>query len=91
MPVRVCIRHQLVRPARRAAPPRELEANEQVGVDIIYLPTIVPKDSNRTRPALNIIDWATKFQMVIPLNSKKPEEARTAYRHWLRFFGDPKR
>ena len=85
----VCARHQEMKPARRAAPPRELGVNEIVGVDVIYLPT---GDPHRSRPALNIIDWGTKFQMVIPLpgQSKKSEDTREAYRHWLRFFGPPK-
>ena len=83
----VCERHKAMRPARRAAPPREIGTNEVVGIDVIYLPTVNPQ---RSRPALNIIDWGTKFQLVIPLRSKRPEEARAAYRQWLRFFGPPK-
>ena len=81
----ICRRHQMTRPPRRAAPPRELGANECIGVDVVYLPTI----GQRSRPALNIIDWGTKFQMVLPLKSKQPHEIREAYRHWLRFFGAP--
>ena len=79
----VCARHQAMKPARRAAPPREIGINDIVGIDVIYLPT---RNPNRSRPALNIIDWCTKFQMVLPLRSKRPEEARGAYRQWLRFW-----
>eukprot|EP00435_Cladocopium_sp_Y103_P029748 s1932_g7.t1 len=83
----VCERHRQVRPARRAAPPRELSFNECVGVDVIYLPTL----GGKTRPALNIIDWSSKFQLMIPLLGKKPQHVREGYRHWLRIFGAPKR
>ena len=80
-----CARNATVRPARRAAPPREININEVVGVDVVWLPT----HNGQTRPALNCIDWATHFQMMIPMTDKKPESLRSAYRHWLRFFGPP--
>lgn len=82
----VCERSKQVKPSRRAAPPRELGVNEVVGADVIYLPT----STQRSRPALNLVDWGTKFQMMIPLSSKSPDELRRAYRHWLRFLGAPK-
>ena len=71
----VCRRHQQVKPARSSAPLRELEFNDCVGTDVIYLPL----PDKRTRPALNVIDWATKFQLMIPLKSKKPAAIREAY------------
>ena len=77
----VCQRHQVTRPARRSAPPRELDVNDCVGVDVIYLP--IP--GNKTMPTLNMIDWGSKFQL------RKPSETRNAYRQWLRIFGAPKR
>ena len=83
----VCRRHQQVRPTRRSAPLRELEFNDCVGTDVIYL----PMHNQKSRPALNIIDWSTKFQLVIPLKAKKPAMVREAYRHWLRLFGPPKK
>ena len=83
----VCERHKQVRPVRRSAPPRELSFNECVGVDVVYLPTF----DKKTRPALNILDWGTKFQLLIPLPGKKPQYVREGYRHWLRIFGPPKR
>ena len=85
----VCERHQQVRPTRRSAPPRELEFNDCVGVDVIYLP--LPGGQHKTRPALNIIDWSSKFQLMIPLTDKKPHVVREAYRQWIRIFGPPKR
>jgi hypothetical protein len=82
----VCQRHQQVRPARRAAPPKELDFNDCVGVDVVYLPL----PNGKTRPSLNIIDWSSKFQLVIPTDTKRPGQLREAYRHWLRLFGPPK-
>ena len=83
----VCQRHSQVKPARRSAPPKELAFNECVGVDVIFLPTL----GSRSRPALNVIDWSSKFQLMIPMDNKKPGHVREAYRHWLRLFGPPKR
>lgn len=80
-----CIRNQTVKPARRAAPPRELHTNELVGVDVVWLPT----HDGKTRPALNIVDWHTHFQMMVVMPNKKPESVRHAYRHWARLFGPP--
>ena len=80
-----CARNAQVKPARRAAPPRDINVNEVVGIDVVWL----PMHDGRTRPSLNCIDWATHFQMVIPMPDKKPESLREAYRHWLRFFGAP--
>ncbi|CAL1148194.1 unnamed protein product [Cladocopium goreaui] len=80
-----CQRNRTVRPARRAAPPRELDVNEVVGIDVIWLPT----ENGKSQPALNCIDWATHFQMMIPMADKNPNSLREAYRHWLRFFGPP--
>ena len=76
----VCQRHQQVRPTRRSAPLKELEFNDCVGADVIYLPL----PNGKTRPSLNLIDWSSKFQLMIPTSSKKPESLREAYRHWLR-------
>ena len=81
-----CQRNSTVRPARRAAPPRELEINEIVGIDVIWLPT----ENGKSQPALNCNDWATHFQMMIPMADKNPNSLREAYRHWLRFLGPPK-
>ena len=83
----VCQRHSQVKPARRSAPPKELAFNECIGVDVIFLPTL----GSRSRPALNVIDWSSKFQLMIPMDNKKPSHVREAYRHWLRLFGPPKR
>ena len=74
-----------VKPARKAAPPREINVNEVVGIDLVWIPTF----DKKTVPVLNCIDWNTHFQMVIPMENKSPEPCREACRHWLKFFGPP--
>ena len=83
----VCQQHQLVRPPRAAAPPKELPPNHTVGIDTIWLPT----PGKKRRMALNIVCWATRFQMVIPLRSHTAPDARRAYLEWVRFMGVPQR
>ena len=83
----VCERFATVRPPRRAAPPREFGINEVIGMDTVWLPTA---DQKKKRVALNIIDYSSHFQMVIPLRGRSPEAAWAAYRQWVKFFGPPK-
>ena len=81
----ICEQSQRVRTARSAAPPRELQVNSIVGVDTIYLPGW----DEKRRMALNIVCWASRFQMIIPLQNHTPGEARRAFLQWTRFFGPP--
>eukprot|EP00435_Cladocopium_sp_Y103_P073784 s36_g45.t1 len=83
----VCERHAATRPARKAAPPRLLHVNEIVGVDTIYLPDY----RGKRRMALNIVDWCSRFQLMIPLAGHTPAAARRAYLQWVRLFGPPER
>ena len=77
--------HASLRPARRAAPPRQLHVNEIVGIDSVY----IPGPDGGKRLALNIVDWASRFQMIIPLERHTAPAARRAYLQWVRFFGPP--
>jgi len=83
----VCQQHGTVHPARRGAPPKQLHVNEIVGVDTVYIPTI----DGKKRMALNIVDWSSRFQMILPLRRHTPGEARKAYNQWTKFFGPPTR
>ena len=83
----VCQQHQKLFAPRAAAPPREWHFNQVVGIDTVWLPTV----NNKTRMALNIVCWASRFQMVVPLHGHTPGEARRAYLRWVRLFGPPER
>ncbi|CAE7037736.1 RE1 [Symbiodinium sp. CCMP2592] len=83
----VCEKFAVVRPPRKAAPPREYGINEVIGMDTVWLPTVGQK---KKRVALNIIDYSSHFQMMIPLRGRSPEAAWAAYRQWVKFFGPPK-
>ena len=85
----VCQRHKHTAPARAAAPPRDLAPNQIVGVDTIYLPGL--QFNGKRKMALNIVDWATRFQLVIPLQDHTPRSARRAFLQWTRIFGTPER
>ena len=81
----VCHQHQHTKTPKAAAPTKELKLNSVVGVDTLYLPTW----NGRMRAALNIVDWASRFQMIIPISGPNPSAARQAYLRWVRFFGPP--
>ena len=84
----VCEAYKLPSPARPAAPPREqYHVNDLVGIDTVHL----RDHQNQTVPALNMIDWSTHFQLVIPMAAETAREARKAYRQWVRFFGPPRK
>ncbi|CAE7471087.1 GIP [Symbiodinium natans] len=83
-----CEAYQLPDPARKGAPPKEeLFINEWVGVDTVHL----RDHQNQAVPALNIIDFHTHFQLVIPMDKESAAEVRKAYRQWVRFFGVPRK
>ena len=74
--------------ARPATIPRSYQPNRVIGVDIFYV--TAPGGGSQTVPVLNIVDWGSNYQMVEPLESKKPEEMWDAFCHtWTRTFGAP--
>ena len=85
----ICQKHQAVRPCRSAAPPKELQFNEVVGVDTLWLQGLSP--TSRGKMALNIVDWSTRFQLVLPLRDHTPQGARQAFSQWTRIFGPPQK
>ena len=82
-----CERHQKLAAPRAAAPPRTWQVNQVVGVDTIWLPTWKGKQ----RMAMNIVCWASRFQMIIPLDQHDAVAARRAYLQWVRLMGPPER
>eukprot|EP00435_Cladocopium_sp_Y103_P036219 s2710_g9.t1 len=85
----ICLRHRHTAPPRAAAPPKELRPNQIIGVDTVYLPGIQP--GGKLKMALNFLDWATRFQLVVPLADHTPRAARRALLQWIRIFGVPER
>ena len=84
----VCQAYQLPDPARRGAPPRESTAvNDVVGLDTVHL----RNHNNEAVPALNVVDWGSHFQLVIPMRQETSNDIREAYRQWTRFFGAPRK
>jgi len=55
-----------------------------VGIDTVYIPDF----ERKRRPALNIVDWASRFQMIIP-KRHTAYETRRAYLQWVKIFGPP--
>ncbi|CAE7770550.1 RE2 [Symbiodinium sp. CCMP2456] len=81
-----CERFAETRPQRRAAPPKEYGLNEVVGLDTLWLPCI----DGRKKLALNILDWSSHFQMVVPIKTVSPEAVWVAFQQWTRIFGPPR-
>ena len=77
-----CKENSRPKPWRRAAPPRELEFNQVVGVD-----TVTVKKFDTSIKCLNIICWGTRYQMIVPLAGTKAADVRSAYRTWVKWFG----
>ena len=84
----VCEKFKLPRPSRVGAPPREIGLNEVVGIDTFQLR--VPF-SNKTKYCLNVVDYGSHFQLVIPLTGHTAHETRAGYRLWLKIFGPPRK
>ena len=83
----VCKAHQKPKPARPSAIPQHYESGKVVGVDIVFFPGVQPRESV---PVLNIIDWATCYQMLEPLEGKSAQHVWTKFQQsWARTFGIP--
>lgn len=84
----VCEKFKLPRPSRAAAPPKDIGLNEIVGVDTIQLRAPF---SEKTKYCINIIDYSSHFQLVVPLTAHTAEATRVGYRLWLKIFGPPRK
>ena len=75
------------KPARPAILPKSYEPGKVVGVDVVFLPGLDPRQSF---PALSMVDWGTNYQMVERLRSTEADHTwRTFMRTWARVFGVP--
>ena len=85
----VCETQKKPSPAHPAQTHRVTEFNKRVGLDVKYLPGWLP---NQKFPALNVVDYASSFQMVIPLPEKREtaESLRRAFQErWVSWAGQP--
>ena len=84
----VCEKFKMPKPSRAGAPPKEIGLNEVVGVDTIQLRAPFSK---KTKYCLNIVDYSSHFQLVVPLSDHTAQGARAGYRMWLKIFGPPRK
>ncbi|CAE7629272.1 RE2, partial [Symbiodinium sp. KB8] len=86
---RTCSRSTKTRSAKVAHPASYLDFNETVAIDVIWLST---SDSETARlPALNIVDLASTYQVVVLMDSTKSAAAAKAFTSgWLHWAGAPK-
>eukprot|EP00434_Breviolum_minutum_P025504 symbB.v1.2.022535.t1/scaffold2006.1/size92704/3 len=66
----------------------EIGLNEVIGVDTIQLRAPFSK---KTKYCLNIVDYSSHFQLVVPLSDHTAHGARAGYRMWLKIFGPPRK
>ena len=84
----MCEKFKLPKPSRAGAPPKEIGLNEVVGIDSIQ---VRAPFSKKTKYCLNIIDYHSHFQLIVPLRDHTAMEARLGYRLWLKIFGPPRK
>ena len=84
----LCDAHQKPKAARPSTIPKHFEAGKVVGVDVVFMPS---HDPRKTIPVLNVVDWATCYQCLEPLqDGTSAEKVWTAFlRSWTRTFGFP--
>ena len=83
----LCSGQERPKAARPSTIPRHFETGKVVGVDVVYFPGLEPSQSV---PVLNIIDWASCYQMLEPLEEKSAQHVWTKFQQsWARTFGMP--
>ena len=83
----VCARSPKPKSARPATLPKTFEPCKIVGVDVVYFPAL---DVRQTRPVLNIVDWATGYQMLEPLENMQSQHIWEKFQStWARTFSIP--
>ena len=87
MVCRTCAKSTKAKSARPAHPAVLLDFNEAVAADIIWIDTV----ESASLPALNIVDAASTYQVVLPLDNTKSEEVgRAMVEGWMSWAGAPK-
>ena len=84
---RTCEKSSKARPHKISNPVVALDFNEVVAADIIWIDTA----DARNKPALNVVDLASTYQVVIPLPGIKSEDVSQAFASgWIQWAGVPK-
>lgn len=87
MVCRTCERTARPPSSRVSHPCVALDFNQMIAADVIWLDTVDVKN----KPALNVVDLASTYQVVIPLSSTKSEEmGRALVDGWMSWAGAPK-
>ena len=82
-----CEEHQPPRSARPATIPKTYAPNRVVGVDVVFMPALNPRE---TKPVLNIVDWGTCYQALEPVEDMTSDAIWMSFlRGWVRTFGMP--
>ena len=84
----VCEKFKRPQASRAGAPPREIGLNEVIGIDSIQ---VRAPFSQKTKYCLNVVDYHSHFQLVIPLTGHTAREARDGYRLWVKIFRPPRK
>ena len=88
MRCRTCEKCADPKPHRISKPAALLDFNEAVALDIIFLDTT----ESTGNLALNMVDLASTYQVVIPIPNRKSQTVAEAFhRHWISWAGVPGR
>ncbi|CAK9108923.1 Retrovirus-related Pol polyprotein from transposon RE2 (Retro element 2) (AtRE2) [Includes: Protease RE2 [Durusdinium trenchii] len=83
----ICERNKKPKSARPAILPKTFEPCRTVGLDVVFFPGL---DVRQVRPVLNMVDWATGYQMLEPLdNTQSSHIWEKFYGTWVRTFSVP--
>ena len=74
---RTCDKSTKARPSKVAAPVACLDFNDCVAIDVIWLGSADTEGA--TIPALNVVDLASTYQHVVPLEGTKSADAAQAF------------
>ena len=84
---KTCEKCKPAKPHKVSSPVVALDFNEVVAMDVIW----VDSAESENLPALNIVDLASTYQVVVPLKGTKSEDTSEAFAAgWMRWAGAPK-
>lgn len=87
MTCRTCDRSSKAKLHRVSSPATILDFNEAVAADVLWIDTA----DAQNLPCLNMVDMASTYQVVVPLDGTKSEDVARAFSAgWVRWAGAPK-